>query len=61
MKTAVSIAQALRYLHAEVDPPFILSDLHSNAVYFTEDFVPKVNQSFRCIQYLVDMVSKYIC
>ncbi|GAA0165318.1 hypothetical protein LIER_20754 [Lithospermum erythrorhizon] len=42
MKIAIGIAKGLKYLHAEIDPPFSLSQLNSNAVYLTEDFSPKL-------------------
>jgi hypothetical protein len=42
MKIAIGIAQGLRYLHSELQPPFSLSELNSNSVYLTEDYTPKV-------------------
>lgn len=42
MKIAIGIAQGLRYLHTESQPPFAISELNSNSVYVTEDFTPKV-------------------
>ena len=42
MKIIIGIARGLRYLHTELDPPFTISELNSNAVYLTEDFSPKV-------------------
>lgn len=42
MKIAIGIAQGLRYLHTELQPPFAISKLNSNSVYITEDFTPKV-------------------
>uniref|UniRef100_A0A7N0SZ47 Protein kinase domain-containing protein n=1 Tax=Kalanchoe fedtschenkoi TaxID=63787 RepID=A0A7N0SZ47_KALFE len=42
MKIAIGIARGLRYLHSELDPPFTISELNSNAVYLTEDFSPKL-------------------
>ena len=42
MKIAIGIAQGLRYLHTELQPPFAISELNSNSVYVTEDFTPKV-------------------
>ena len=43
MKIAIGIAQGLRYLHTELEPPFAISELNSNSVYVTEDFTPKVH------------------
>ncbi|CAA7390932.1 unnamed protein product [Spirodela intermedia] len=42
MKIAIGIARALRHLHNELQPPFIVSDLNSSAIYLTEDFSPKL-------------------
>ncbi|XP_021887269.1 probable LRR receptor-like serine/threonine-protein kinase At1g63430 isoform X2 [Carica papaya] len=42
MKIVIGIAQGLKYLHTELDPPFTISELNSNAVYLTEDFSPKL-------------------
>nr|QAS62441.1 somatic embryogenesis receptor kinase 1 [Sedum alfredii] len=42
MKIAIGIARGLKYLHSELDPPFTISELNSNAVYLTEDFSPKL-------------------
>ncbi|KAL9666564.1 hypothetical protein QQ045_000899 [Rhodiola kirilowii] len=42
MKIAIGIARGLRYLHSELDPPFTISELNSNAVYLTDDFSPKL-------------------
>uniref|UniRef100_A0A0D9WBC7 Protein kinase domain-containing protein n=1 Tax=Leersia perrieri TaxID=77586 RepID=A0A0D9WBC7_9ORYZ len=47
MKIAVGIAQGLRYLHTELQPPFAISELNSNSVYVTEDFTPKL-VDFEC-------------
>ncbi|KAJ1694440.1 hypothetical protein LUZ63_011138 [Rhynchospora breviuscula] len=47
MKVAIGIAKGLRYLHTELQPPFALADLNSNAVYVTEDFTPKL-VDFEC-------------
>jgi hypothetical protein len=46
MKIAIGIAQGLRYLHTELQPPFAISELNSNSVYVTEDFTPKVPHAF---------------
>lgn len=43
MKISIGIARGLRYMHNEVQPPFSLSELHSSAVYLTEDFTPNVS------------------
>lgn len=43
MKIGIGIARGLRYMHNEVEPPFSLSELHSSAVYLTEDFTPNVS------------------
>ncbi|KAG5573155.1 hypothetical protein H5410_062921 [Solanum commersonii] len=42
MKIVIGIAKGLKYLHSELDPPFTISELNSNAVYLTEDFSPKL-------------------
>ncbi|KAH0457205.1 hypothetical protein IEQ34_015112 [Dendrobium chrysotoxum] len=42
MNIAIGVARGLRYLHTEVQPPFTISELNSNAVYLTEDFSPKL-------------------
>lgn len=42
MNIAIGIARGLRYLHTEVEPPFTISELNSNAVYLTDEFSPKV-------------------
>ncbi|XP_037418465.1 probable LRR receptor-like serine/threonine-protein kinase At1g63430 [Triticum dicoccoides] len=43
MKIAISIAQGLRYLHTESQPPFAISELNSNSVYVIEDSTPKAD------------------
>lgn len=43
MKIILGIARGLKYLHTELQPPFTISELNSNAVYLTDDFYPKVN------------------
>lgn len=42
MKIIIGIARGLKYLHNEIDPPFTISELNSNAIYLTEDFSPKL-------------------
>ncbi|KAE8658511.1 putative LRR receptor-like serine/threonine-protein kinase [Hibiscus syriacus] len=42
MRIILGIARGLKYLHSEIDPPFIISELNSSAVYLTEDFSPKM-------------------
>ncbi|XVF52873.1 hypothetical protein PTKIN_Ptkin05aG0053500 [Pterospermum kingtungense] len=42
MRIILGIAQGLKYLHMELEPPFTISELNSNAVYLTEDFSPKL-------------------
>ncbi|CAL9172081.1 unnamed protein product [Musa hybrid cultivar] len=42
MKVILGVARGLRYLHTELQPPFIMSELSSNAVYLTEDYSPKL-------------------
>ncbi|OMO79494.1 hypothetical protein CCACVL1_13636 [Corchorus capsularis] len=42
MRIILGIARGLKYLHSELDPPFTISELSSNAVYLTEDFSPKL-------------------
>ncbi|XBH62753.1 hypothetical protein VPH35_116895 [Triticum aestivum] len=41
MKIAIGIAQGLRYLHTELQPPFAISELNSNSAYVIE-ILPKV-------------------
>ena len=43
MKIAIDIAQGLRYLYTELQPPFDISELNSNSIYATEDFIYKLN------------------
>ncbi|XP_010553512.1 PREDICTED: probable LRR receptor-like serine/threonine-protein kinase At1g63430 [Tarenaya hassleriana] len=47
MKIVIGIARGLKYLHTELNPPFTISELNSNAVYLTEDFTPKL-VDFEC-------------
>ncbi|CAN8245369.1 unnamed protein product [Cochlearia groenlandica] len=47
MKIVIGIARGLKYLHMELDPPFTISELSSNAIYLTEDFTPKL-VDFEC-------------
>ncbi|KAG6579498.1 putative LRR receptor-like serine/threonine-protein kinase [Cucurbita argyrosperma subsp. argyrosperma] len=42
MKIILGIARGLEYLHTELQPPFTISELSSNAVYLTDDFSPKL-------------------
>ena len=49
MKIAIGIAQGLRYLHTELQPPFAISELNSNSVYVTEDFMPKVYSAHKLV------------
>ncbi|XP_042382975.1 probable LRR receptor-like serine/threonine-protein kinase At1g63430 [Zingiber officinale] len=42
MKIILGVARGLQYLHTELQPPFVLSEISSNAVYLTEDFSPKL-------------------
>ncbi|KAG7036052.1 putative LRR receptor-like serine/threonine-protein kinase [Cucurbita argyrosperma subsp. argyrosperma] len=42
MKIILGIARGLKYLHTELQPPFTISELNSNAVYLTDDFFPKL-------------------
>ncbi|KGN50115.1 probable LRR receptor-like serine/threonine-protein kinase At1g63430 [Cucumis sativus] len=42
MKIILGIARGLNYLHTELQPPFTISELNSNAVYLTDDFFPKL-------------------
>lgn len=42
MRIIIGIAQGLKYLHTELEPPFTISELSSSAVYLTDDFSPKV-------------------
>lgn len=52
MKIVIGIARGLKYLHAEVDPPFTISELNSSAVYLREDFSPAV-----CLQSLSKLLA----
>lgn len=52
MKIVIGIARGLKYLHMELDPPFTISELSSNAIYLTEDFTPKVKCKVRPACYL---------
>ncbi|XP_010255429.1 PREDICTED: probable LRR receptor-like serine/threonine-protein kinase At1g63430 isoform X2 [Nelumbo nucifera] len=45
MKIIIGIARGLTYLHTELQPPFTISELNSNAIYLTEDFTPKLEDS----------------
>ncbi|CAN7051638.1 hypothetical protein IGI04_027347 [Brassica rapa subsp. trilocularis] len=47
MKIVIGVARGLKYLHTELDPPFTVSEVCSNAVYLTEDFTPKL-VDFEC-------------
>ncbi|KAF3516572.1 hypothetical protein DY000_02061060 [Brassica cretica] len=47
MKIVIGAARGLKYLHTELDPPFTVSEVCSNAVYLTEDFTPKL-VDFEC-------------
>ncbi|KAJ0255169.1 Leucine-rich repeat transmembrane protein kinase family protein [Hirschfeldia incana] len=47
MKVVIGVARGLKYLHTELDPPFTVSEVSSNAVYLTEDFTPKL-VDFEC-------------
>ncbi|XP_074303928.1 putative LRR receptor-like serine/threonine-protein kinase At1g63430 [Silene latifolia] len=42
MKIIIGIARGLKYLQTELDPPFTMSELNSNAVYLNEDYSPKL-------------------
>ncbi|KAK9076700.1 hypothetical protein SSX86_005034 [Deinandra increscens subsp. villosa] len=42
MMIILGIAKGLKYLHAEIEPPFTISKLNSSSVYLTEDFSPKL-------------------
>ncbi|KAF9600072.1 hypothetical protein IFM89_002545 [Coptis chinensis] len=42
MRIIIGIARGLKYLHTELNPPFVISELNSSAVYLTEDFSPKL-------------------
>lgn len=46
MNIIIGIAQGLKYLHTEIDPPFTISELTSSSVYLTDDFSPKVKWDF---------------
>lgn len=60
MKIAIGIAQGLRYLHTELQPPFAISELNSNSVYITEDFTPKACPAHELVHasILVDSASE---
>ncbi|KAF3335670.1 putative LRR receptor-like serine/threonine-protein kinase [Carex littledalei] len=57
MKVAIGIAKGLRYLHTELQPPYALANLNSNAVYVTEDFAPKL-VDFECWNMLFSNLEK---
>ncbi|XAR55057.1 Non-specific serine/threonine protein kinase [Bertholletia excelsa] len=42
MRIIIGIARGLKYLHTEINPPFTVSRLDSNAIYLTEDFSPQL-------------------
>ncbi|KAI8022825.1 putative LRR receptor-like serine/threonine-protein kinase [Camellia lanceoleosa] len=42
MKIVIGIAQGLRYLHTQLDPPFTISELNSSLCLSSEDFSPKL-------------------
>jgi len=65
MKIIIGIARGLKYLHNEIEPPFTISELNSNAVYLTEDFSPKVcvhasslSYNYDCAEYLTALKNK---
>uniref|UniRef100_A0A453NVH0 Uncharacterized protein n=1 Tax=Aegilops tauschii subsp. strangulata TaxID=200361 RepID=A0A453NVH0_AEGTS len=47
MKIAIGIAQGLRYLHTELQPPFAISELNSNSAYVIE-ILPKLQHARWC-------------
>ncbi|EYU29741.1 hypothetical protein ABFS82_01G076100 [Erythranthe guttata] len=47
MKIIIGIAEGLKYLHTEIDPPFTISELSSSSIYLTDDFSPKL-VDFEC-------------
>uniref|UniRef100_A0ACD5Y3E3 Uncharacterized protein n=2 Tax=Avena sativa TaxID=4498 RepID=A0ACD5Y3E3_AVESA len=42
MRIASGIAQGLKYLHTELQPPIAISELNSNSVYVTEEYTAKL-------------------
>lgn len=58
MKIILGIARGLNYLHTELQPPFTISELNSNAVYLTDDFFPKVNLSKQVIVCIIVQTEK---
>ncbi|KAK4488264.1 hypothetical protein RD792_004011 [Penstemon davidsonii] len=62
MKIIVGIAQGLKYLHTELNPPFTISELNSNSIYLTEDFSPKAKEFLEVpdvMSYVVDPELKH--
>ena len=57
MKIAIGIAQGLRYLYTESQPPFAISDLNSNSVYVIEDSTPKVLAWLFCTNWTLKSTS----
>ncbi|XP_073055658.1 probable LRR receptor-like serine/threonine-protein kinase At1g63430 isoform X1 [Primulina eburnea] len=47
MKIIIGIARGLKYLHAELNPPFTLSEINSGSIYLTDEFSPKL-VDFEC-------------
>ncbi|KAL1556832.1 putative LRR receptor-like serine/threonine-protein kinaseisoform X1 [Salvia divinorum] len=47
MRILIGIARGLKYLHAELDPPFTISNMNSSSIYLTDEFSPKL-VDFEC-------------
>ncbi|KAG6405768.1 hypothetical protein SASPL_133362 [Salvia splendens] len=47
MRILIGIARGLKYLHAELDLPFTISNMNSSSIYLTDEFSPKL-VDFEC-------------
>ncbi|XP_047940352.1 probable LRR receptor-like serine/threonine-protein kinase At1g63430 [Salvia hispanica] len=57
MKIIIGIAQGLKYLHTQLDPPFTILELNSSSVYLTDDFTPKL-VDFECWKTIISRSEK---
>ncbi|XP_057775770.1 probable LRR receptor-like serine/threonine-protein kinase At1g63430 isoform X1 [Salvia miltiorrhiza] len=57
MRILIGIARGLKYLHAELNPPFTISELNSSSIYLTDDFSPKL-VDFECWKAVVSRSEK---
>ena len=60
MKIAIGITQGLRYLYTESQPPFAISDLNSNSIYVTTDFMYKLNFEIHFRQLLMTWQKSFL-